>query len=245
MPALAGDTDEGGRFIVKSVSEHSSLGLDASSVVKREDVGRSDCRTRGALRRGLVCRDLHSGTRVLDRRDRDRKGCRSFAAGRDPLRQGAGRRSQILDYASKWEEGSNEFARTPRQFLDAREEAALVARVKSTSRSLWEALGLRGYARFDYRLSRNGKLFLIDVNANPCLSSDAGFMAAAEASGRTFDETIAAILEAALLPFRAYPPLNLPDAPERAVAASRVVCARRPRTTQTIICLPPNRRRNS
>ncbi len=124
----------------------------------------------------------------------------------------------ILDYASKWDEGSPEFARSVRRFLDARAEPALHARIASSSRALWEGLGLRGYARFDFRYSKTGKLFLIDVNANPCLAAEAGFMAAASLAGRTYDETLAAILAAALPPLRAYPPFHMPDAGRKIAA---------------------------
>jgi D-alanine-D-alanine ligase len=222
MPALPSEPGAGGRFIVKSVCEHSSLGLDASSVVKREDVAAAIAEREMRYGGQWFAETFVPGREFSIAGIATPKGVELFPPTEilfDKVPAGV---PKILDYASKWEEGEDAFTRTPRQFLDARAEAALVARIKSTSRSLWEALALRGYARFDYRLSRNGKLFLIDVNANPCLTSDAGFMAAAEAAGHTFDETIGAILEASALPMRTYPPLALPEAPSSAVAANGV-----------------------
>ncbi len=47
----------------------------------------------------------------------------------------------------------------------------------------WEVFGLRGYAHVDFRVDANEKPWVLEINANPCLSSDAGFMAAAKQGG--------------------------------------------------------------
>ena len=47
----------------------------------------------------------------------------------------------------------------------------------------WSACGLSGYGRVDLRLDEAGLPGILEVNANPCLSADAGFMAAASQRG--------------------------------------------------------------
>jgi D-alanine-D-alanine ligase len=56
---------------------------------------------------------------------------------------------------------------------------------------------MRGYARVDFRVDAAGRPWVLEVNANPCLSPDAGFMAAAERAGLTVTDVIAMIAAAA------------------------------------------------
>jgi D-alanine-D-alanine ligase len=61
----------------------------------------------------------------------------------------------------------------------------------------FQALGLRDYARVDFRLARDGKVYLIEANPNPYLHSGAEFIKGARASGRTYAQTILEIVELA------------------------------------------------
>jgi D-alanine-D-alanine ligase len=60
----------------------------------------------------------------------------------------------------------------------------------------WRAFGLSGYARIDFRTNTRGELNIIDVNANSCLSPDAGYAAALERAGIAYTDAIARILAA-------------------------------------------------
>jgi len=197
MPPLIDEAGAGERVIVKSVREHSSLGIDASSVVPRSKVE--------ALIADRCAR--HGGDWFAEEYIPGREFTVAGIAGDvgptvfppseilfDAVPAGV---AHVLDYTSKWAKDSADYKRTPRRALDARAEPTLYARLVEEGRSLWQGLGLRGYARFDYRLAKTGELYLIDVNLNPCLSADAGFMASAKDGGLGCDEVIAAILEAA------------------------------------------------
>jgi D-alanine-D-alanine ligase len=59
-------------------------------------------------------------------------------------------------------------------------------------------LSLCGYCRFDMRQSRDGKLWIVDINPNPDISSDAGFRRALNAAGIPFPEFLNALIMAAL-----------------------------------------------
>ena len=61
----------------------------------------------------------------------------------------------------------------------------------------FQALGLRDYARVDFRLTRDGKVYLIEANPNPYLASSAEFIRGARASGRTYAQTILEIVDLA------------------------------------------------
>jgi len=58
----------------------------------------------------------------------------------------------------------------------------------------WRAFELKGYARVDFRVDQEGRPWVLEVNANPCLSPDAGFAAAAERAAVPYSHVIARIV---------------------------------------------------
>ena len=74
-------------------------------------------------------------------------------------------------------------------------DLALVQALQKAARRAFSVLDLNGYARFDYRISSSGKPFLIDVNANPCLSKDEDFARAASGVGISYPELIERIIK--------------------------------------------------
>jgi D-alanine-D-alanine ligase len=85
---------------------------------------------------------------------------------------------KILDYRSKWVEGSFEYEHTVRTFDFTRRDEKLISSMRGIALRCWELFDLRGYARIDFRVDKNGLPLVLEVNANPCLSPDAGFAAA-------------------------------------------------------------------
>ncbi len=96
----------------------------------------------------------------------------------------------------------------------------LAAALAEAALGTWQAFGLAGYARVDFRVDAAGSVFVIDINANPCISPDAGLAAAAEMAGIGFDGLIDGIVAAALaraereqrLRPRRRPPASVPGA---------------------------------
>lgn len=101
---------------------------------------------------------------------------------------------RILNYASKWDEGSFEYKNSERCFDFPSEDSILIERIKNISLSCWKGIELTGYARFDFRIGHNNEPFLLEVNANPCLSPDAGFIAAADRAGIDYKGVVERIL---------------------------------------------------
>jgi D-alanine-D-alanine ligase len=101
---------------------------------------------------------------------------------------------RMVGYKAKWDEGSRESCCTPRSFDFPAEDAPLLADLAAAATRCWNLFGLRGHARVDFRVDGAGVPWVLEVNANPCLSSDAGFAAAAARSGLSQRDAIGRIV---------------------------------------------------
>ncbi len=102
----------------------------------------------------------------------------------------------LVGYEAKWATGSFEETHTVRRF-PGREDAALLGRIRELALACWRPCGLAGYARVDLRLDVDGAPAILEVNTNPCLASDAGFIAAARQAGMSTADVVARIVAAA------------------------------------------------
>src|SRR5215468_9662218 len=73
----------------------------------------------------------------------------------------------------------------------------VAARIRSISAEVIRTLGLRDVARLDYRVTPEGRIYLLEVNALPSLATSSSLFAATAQVGMTYNATIAAILNAA------------------------------------------------
>ncbi len=101
---------------------------------------------------------------------------------------------KIVDFRAKWETGSFEYENTVRDFPGEKLDPILKQRIIETTLSCWDVFGLRGYARVDMRVDHNDIPFVIEVNANPCISPDSGVVAAVNAAGIPFTEFVRRII---------------------------------------------------
>ncbi len=194
VPVPPGRVDEGGLYIVKPEWEDASIGIDDAAVVEGWAAAEALAAARGPghlIERYVEGRELNvalletpSGVRVLPPAEIRFEG------------DWTGRR-RIVGYAAKWAPESFEYQATVRSFELPDADAPLLARLASIAEACWEVFGLGGYARVDLRVSTAGEPWVLEVNANPCLSPDAGFAAALERAGVGYDEAIAGLLEVA------------------------------------------------
>lgn len=101
---------------------------------------------------------------------------------------------KIVDFKAKWETDSFEYINTVREFPGSSISKKLERNLKEAALSCWKLFGLRGYARVDVRTDNNENVFVIEINANPCISPDSGFVAAVKEAGYTFSEVIKRII---------------------------------------------------
>jgi D-alanine-D-alanine ligase len=110
--------------------------------------------------------------------------------------------SRVLGYDAKWHEESFAYTHTVRHFPEDPADAALLASAGELSRAAWRIFGLRGYARVDLRLDEAGEPRILEINANPCLAADGGFMAAAARASLSPGDVVERILRDAVFPRR-------------------------------------------
>ncbi len=103
---------------------------------------------------------------------------------------------RIVGYAAKWAEDSFECRHTVRRFIDPRDEASLCEQLGQVALRCWDIFQLRGYARVDFRVDTDGQPWVLEVNANPCISPDAGFAAALAEENIAYSEAIRRIVTA-------------------------------------------------
>jgi D-alanine-D-alanine ligase len=101
---------------------------------------------------------------------------------------------RIVDYAAKWDEQSFEYANTVRNFDLQPEDAGLVANIAERVKACWRLFGLSGYARVDFRVDTAGVPYVLEVNANPCISPEGGLVAAAARAGLSQADLVARII---------------------------------------------------
>jgi D-alanine-D-alanine ligase len=102
---------------------------------------------------------------------------------------------QMMGYKSKWDDKSFEYSHTRRTFRLGKEDGPLKEQLVAICKKCWNELGLKGYVRIDFRVTKRAVPLVIDINLNPCLSESGGFMAASKKKGLTFEEVILRILE--------------------------------------------------
>jgi len=104
----------------------------------------------------------------------------------------------ILGYESKWDEDSFEYKNTVRTFDFPESDKILLDKLNKICYDCWESFGLKGYVRVDIRVDEKNNPFVLEINANPCISPDAGFYAACSKAGIKFTKVISEIIYDAL-----------------------------------------------
>jgi D-alanine-D-alanine ligase len=95
----------------------------------------------------------------------------------------------ILGYRAKWDKASFEYHNTPRKFPQNL-PPFMVRTIEETALTCFRLLMLRDYGRVDMRIDDSGEVHILEVNANPCLSPDAGFVAATQKAGMSYSQMV-------------------------------------------------------
>jgi len=189
------------RYIVKAVDEDASLGLDANSIITP-----------------LSTEDLLTLIAQKEREHGVRYFAEQFIEGREfnvtilgkngepeilPLAEIRfinfdDARPKIVDYRAKWVEHSFEYQNTQRSFVFPPEDAPILARIAEIAARCWRGLRLTGYARIDMRVDEKGSPWVLEVNANPCITPYGGVAAACAQASLSYSSFIERVLAEAI-----------------------------------------------
>ena len=184
-----------GPFIVKPAGTDASEGITASSVVDRpgsamnrliarihetfhqpalveQFVGRRE------LNVALIQKGRHGEVLAIAEID--------FSAFKDD-------QPRLVDYQAKWVPTSFGFNNTPR-IIPAPLGKRLSQRVSEAALAAWSATGCQDYVRVDMRLDDADQPVILEVNANPDISPDAGYAAALASAEVSFAEFVGLLL---------------------------------------------------
>jgi D-alanine-D-alanine ligase len=103
----------------------------------------------------------------------------------------------IVSYRSKWETGSDEdLGAKPNCPADL--PGDLAKELTVIARAAWHVAGGEGYGRCDFRIDASGRPWLLEVNANPDISPNAGLARMAGVAGMEYSQLIRRICDHAL-----------------------------------------------
>lgn len=195
VPVPPPHTEATGRCIVKPIWEDASLGIDDDAVVPSRAVAAERLAERGPdwfAEAYVPGRELNVA--LLEGID----GVEVLPVAEIVFEGAWGGKPRIVGYAAKWEPESFEYQNMRRTFDLPAQDAALVERLREVARQCWHTLELSGYARVDLRVREDGRPFVLELNANPCISPDAGFTGSVEAAGIDYADAVQRIVEVAL-----------------------------------------------
>ena len=93
---------------------------------------------------------------------------------------------KIVGYEAKWQT-DHPACRGTVPVCPASVSAALAGQLETVARHVCRILRLRGYARLDFRVSKDETAFLLEVNPNPDTSRDAGLARSLQAAGISYE----------------------------------------------------------
>ena len=184
-------------LIVKSTAEHSSLGIAQASVVttdeklkERVQFIHEKLQTDAMAEEYIEGRELYVA--ILGNRRLQTLPIWEMDFGHLP--EGA---SKIATEKIKWDLDYQKkigIKTGPAENLPA----AAAERISDLSKRVCRILGLNGYARMDFRLTADGKVYLMEPNPNPDLGRSEDFAQSALRAGVDFEHLIQRVLDLGL-----------------------------------------------
>lgn len=189
LPAPSSVYRNGSTYLLKAKTEHASAHLDDTCVV-RPSSGKE-------LRDALEQKERETGLAWIAEEYIDGREFNVALLGDEVLPPAEMRFSpdfkghKILTYEAKWNEDCDAYQLSRRSF-DV--ESDIKEKLSDIALKCKDVLDLRGYTRIDFRTDAEGGLYIIDLNTNPCISPDSGFIAMAHEAGLTDKDVIERIV---------------------------------------------------
>ncbi len=180
-------------YLIKASWEDASVGLDETSIVKMTNLAATIQAIDNQKKKiGSAC----FAEAYIDGREFNiallatEKEVKLLPAAEMLFLDYAPEKLKLLDYRAKWVEDSFEYDHTRRTLEIASKDSNLIDNLRQIALRCWDIFGLRGYARVDFRVDKDGNPWVLEMNANPCLSLEAGFAVALDMAGIKYSKAI-------------------------------------------------------
>jgi D-alanine-D-alanine ligase len=179
--------------IVKPLCEEASVGISQASVVDSEEACIERIKfihektgTDAIVEEYIAGRELYVS--VIGNKNLEVLPFREIKFGdiADP-------ESKIATYKAKWDNEYRSKWGIKNVFADKLPDG-IEKKITHICKTAYRALHLNSYARFDIRLTPEGKIYVLEANANPCLAKDDEIALSAEKSGLSYDKLIQKIV---------------------------------------------------
>jgi len=101
----------------------------------------------------------------------------------------------FMNYAAKWDTDSDEYMKIIPEVIDPSSLGhGFLEKINHMCSKVQEIFGCSGYFRIDLR-EREEELYILDINPNPDINEDSGFMRQVYARGGTYGQTIKTIIK--------------------------------------------------
>lgn len=188
-------------YLIKSSWEHASIGLDEYSLIPYIN-------NENLLQEMNLRKEKLGGSCYAEAYIDGREFNVALISGREDVevlpiaemifQDYAPDKPKIIDYKAKWIADSFEYNNTIRKYDFPESDSDLISDLREIALRCWHLFSLSGYARVDFRVDKNSKPWVLEINSNPCLSPDAGFAAALQHANIKYHEAIGLIIENAL-----------------------------------------------
>ena len=184
-------------LIVKSLVEESSMGISKASVVRDDDALEKRVEfihervgTDAIVEEFIVGRELYVGVlgndRLIALPPRELI-VDELEAGEELIA------TEILKHNIQYQEKHGVRISGARSLPNG-----IDAMLERTSKRIYRMLSLEGYARIDYRLSNDGKIYFLEANPNPELANHEEMASAAAKAGMSYEDLIQRLLNLGL-----------------------------------------------
>ena len=189
--------EKDGTWIVKPSHEDAGIGIDAASVVTgAASVAERVQYVEETYKQPALVEEYIEGREFNQAVYFTVDGPVLLPPGEIVFDESLGATERVVGWKAKWATNSRE-DRATRPQVPAVIPDTLRRDIGNLALSAASVLSLSGYCRFDMRQSKDGKLWIVDINPNPDISADAGFRRALDAAGIPFPQFLNALIMAA------------------------------------------------
>ena len=183
-----------GPFIIKYQTEHASVGIDETSLVEDRDLLCHEMERRSRGGTAIFAEQFINGREFnvsLLEQDGQVKVFTPQEVCFEGYPQG---KPRMITYRAKWMTDSLDYKGINKRSTYSRRDMPAIERMAAQARRCWDVLQLGGYARVDFRMDQGGNSYVIDINANPCLTHDSNFIQSLSHTGLSYEGIVRGII---------------------------------------------------